>query len=657
MSRVSRRTFLRGSTMAAAGAWVWPGAAASAYAQGLASLVNPSGTTLEMTLGLPEGTGYRRLVELPGWPIEVRDDLATPQSGREDRRTALASIVHLTDIHIVDAQATARVEFLDRYADPPSDPIPFSSAWRPQEALCGHIADAMVRRVNQIGAGPVTGRPFDCAVSTGDATDNQALNELEWLLRCLNGGTLRVNSGAEGAFEGVQDDSTEFVGIDLGTNVYTFDDHYWHPDEVVHPGTGDPDRYKRIHGFPTIPGLLDTAVAPFTAQGLNCPWYSCYGNHDGLLQGNAPPVTPLDEIAVGPLKVIGLPAGMSPGDAFTGLVEGDSGVINTLLTGGYTRTVTPDENRRPIDAAEWARHHVEDTGGPGPVGHGFGERAIETGQLYYTFDIGDGILGIVLDTVNPGGYANGSIGQAQLQWLQQELIGASGHYYGAGGEEIATENTDRLVVIFSHHNLNTMDNPFPNIFDPQDTRVLGPEIEALVHRFPNVIAWVNGHSHVNRVWARPDPAGRSGGFWEVNTAAHIDAPQHARLVEVADNHDGTLSIFGTVIDHAGPAAVPHDATDVLSLASLAREFSYNEPQAKTPGSAGGPGDRNVELLIDRPFVPASAGVPGSTDNQQDGTPPLPSTGAGLGAMAGAAALGAAVALRRRGHDAPERHDG
>ena len=58
------------------------------------------------------------------------------------------------------------MEYLDRYEDTESTPGPglFGSAYRPQEMLTAQIGDAMVRRVNAIGRGPVSGRRIGFAV-------------------------------------------------------------------------------------------------------------------------------------------------------------------------------------------------------------------------------------------------------------------------------------------------------------------------------------------------------------------------------------------------------------------------------------------------------------------------------------------------------------
>jgi hypothetical protein len=138
-------------------------------------------------------------------------------------------------------------------------------------------------------------------------------------------------------------------------------------------------------------------------------------------------------------------------------------------------------------------------------------------------------------------------------------------------------------------------------------RVLGPQVQSLLLQFPNVIAWVNGHTHINQVtgFARPSNSPFAGGFWEVNTASHIDWPQQSRLVEVADNRDGTLSVIATIVDTAAPPSYGGNVADPLSLASLSRELGINDWQAPAPsgvadGRRGTVLDRNVELIVPAP---------------------------------------------------------
>lgn len=103
-------------------------------------------------------------------------------------------------------------------------------------------------------------------------------------------------------------------------------------------------------------------------------------------------------------------------------------------------------------------------------------------------------------------------------------------------------------------------------------------------------------------FARPG----GGGFWGIETASEIDWPILSRLLEVMDNRDGTLSIFGTLIDHGAARATPPPGADAFgfgneALASLGREFAYNDPQVGIEdGAEGRPEDRNVELLVPDP---------------------------------------------------------
>jgi hypothetical protein len=128
--------------------------------------------------------------------------------------------------------------------------------------------------------------------------------------------------------------------------------------------------------------------------------------------------------------------------------------------------------------------------------------------------------------------------------------------------------------------------------------MLGPQLVDLLLRHPQVVLWVNGHTHRNSVTPHAAPGG--GGFWEVTTASHIDWPQQVRAIEIADNRDGTISIFGTMIDSAAPAVWDGSLDSTLALASLSRELAANDPQVNADDHRGSATDRNVELLLPVP---------------------------------------------------------
>ncbi|MCQ4120247.1 TIGR03767 family metallophosphoesterase [Rhodococcus tibetensis] len=568
MSDINRRTFLTLAGLGAIGAVGIGGRPWGLQYAGAAPLpTSGAGTTLEAT-AVPLGTsGYRRLGAGPGWPTIVRTELAEARNGREDRRTAIASLVQLTDVHLVDAQSPVRFEYVHPFT---------GSAFRPQETLSAQGLVALVQRVNALAAGPHTQRPFDAVVSTGDNTDNKELAELNWFLTALNGGTIVPNTGAPDRYEGVQNS-----GADL----------YWNPESPLQ------DIYKKA-GFPEIPGLLGAAIDPVTSPGLRTPWYCVFGNHEDAVEGTVPSgIPPLEAMYTGSLK-FEVPGSPDQAKAVDIATKFDPGAIAGALSAFTTapRVVTPDPARAPFTPRQFIAAHLDPANtGPGPVGHGFAPDAGDTGIGYYAFDIAPGVIGISMDSTNRAGFVDGSLGAAQFRWIEETLLAGSGVYYDTAGARVSQSRSDTWFVLFSHHTSTTMDNLVPDPAVPAEPRIPASQLVSLLHRFPNVLAWVNGHTHENRItpWAGPTP---EQSFWEVNTASHIDFPQHGRILEVVDNADGTVSILTTLFEADSPYSVEYTDLSPLGLASLYRELSFNDIHTD-PVRLGASLDHNVELLL------------------------------------------------------------
>jgi hypothetical protein len=244
-----------------------------------------------------------------------------------------------------------------------------------------------------------------------------------------------------------------------------------------------------------------------------------------------------------------------------------------------------------------------------PHGHGFTAANRQARTAYYAYDIG-AVRMVCLDTTNAAGAAAGCLDEDQARWLRDRLEEVHSHYVTAEGVRVATGHADRLVVVFSHHDIDTMTNTRTLTDGPGGTGrsrlVDREEVMDLLHRFGNVVAWVNGHLHRNAVTPRPDPLGRGGGFWEITSSALMVWPCQSRLVEVVDNADGSLSLVCTMVDHDGVVrpdpALPWDGR---WLAGLHREVAGNEPwrgfAALERAAAGTPADRNVDLRLPVPF--------------------------------------------------------
>jgi hypothetical protein len=574
------------------------------------------------------------------------------QAGRDQRRTSLAYFGQLTDFQLADEESPARVEFLDPGA---------SAAWRPQEALQPFIIDSSIRQMNLFaGASPVqqgdgSRAAMDFALMTGDQADSAQRNETLWVRALLEGGNPQnFNSGVTDTanpsaytahpscapyltpppppplpdpldnrpseaplYTGVQD----YTDYDEGN---AFLPEYYDPSDVRGSWAAK--------GFPTYSGLMDRAqTLAITPAGTAVPSYVTNGNHDPLVQGNEDPIAAFESVATGCLKMLASTAEpANPGVP-------DPSVL--LAPPAASTLVPPDPTRRyvskPQIKAIMKEHGVDD-------GHGYDfvdpaeEAASNDSASYYAWDPPQtpGFRFISLDTVSEGGQtaegvgcgsANGNIDDPQWQWLVDELNAASAR--------------DQLIVIFGHHPVRSLcanipdeaaqpctvqdshgDTPEHDVnpgcdLDPRSSEPLHlgqpsqrapgdttQTLSELLDDYPHVIAYVSGHTHDNNVTAFPRTGG--GVWWGIETSATADWPIQHRLIEVMDNRDGTLSIFGTLLDAAAAAAAPPPGSAAGftgdQLASIGRELAFNDPQAGDGTGEGDATDQNVELLVRDP---------------------------------------------------------
>ena len=296
----------------------------------------------------------------------------------------------------------------------------------PQESLTTQITEAMVRQARNTTS-PITGARLALTILTGDNADSQQYNETRWFIDMLDGTTGGGNpdpemdaraarpqdrarlrhrgAGRAGCGPGYADNGSPYDGVrdDGGPGQ---DTGYYEPD-----GEGDGDGYTpdRARNQAEVPGPhADVTVRDFPrpvreragavrgGRRSGMPWYSAFGNHDALVQGNS------GERYVGPFGNADAAGGRQPGvrrdrprlrqadqaarrrDA-RGVHRGPAAASDD--PGAESMIVPPDPRRcflakdepntalPPCSTGGWIQQHNRTTGLP--AGHGFEPFAVD----------------------------------------------------------------------------------------------------------------------------------------------------------------------------------------------------------------------------------------------------------------------------------------
>ncbi|MGQ0529541.1 MAG: hypothetical protein ACT4PG_06910 [Panacagrimonas sp.] len=542
----------------------------------------------------------------------TRQDLIS--GARSANADLMLRFIHLTDDHIIDddGQAVIGASLID-----PLNPT-FESAMRLQEEYSDEVLNDLIGRINTCNAQ----YPSEFSIITGDSADLTTVAETRRFIDNLDGTfdqpsrfeeKCRESFALENLPEGLlRLRCTRFTGrgvadtqsVDPDPNSLLFQPLLTRTvlqtlateaATVGRAADGSTDLSRQtFNRAPGLPEVLrcNAGDGACINNRLTTPWYVVFGNHDGYVRGTLPAELGINAAA--------------------------------QLFGRHFM----------LRQSEFIQEFFNTRASPGPIGHGFGfvdsarfNDANDRNDGYYAFDAGGGkfrmiVLNSIIDGVdpripieslrNPAALADGGIDRAQFQWLDAQLQAAL--------------NREQLAMIFTHHPDLTFAE-FGTFAALVPIEVRAAELNGLLASYPNLIAWVAGHTHRHRVRAfkvengigsngvieSPVACKRAGacrGFWQIESASLIDFPQEQRLIEVFDNKDGTGTIRGPILGHGfEKSRVLAEADDrcalylldPASLEDLLTEADLGALCAQGGTRNGEPGDRNVELMFQMPF--------------------------------------------------------
>ena len=307
---------------------------------------------------------------------------------------------------------------------------------------------------------------------------------------------------------------------------------------------------RRANVVRDYPGLYELMNRPFRATGLGLPWYSVFGNHDGLVQGNVANNELFALAAVGCVKPMRL--------SQRGLEE----VRGARRRGPHPARARADRrdprarrrrdglraaaHPRPLEARPPRRAPPPARAGGVPPGALPHPRPARRPRLRPRGGAARDRLLRVLAEAGPAlRRARHRRRQRRPGQRRSDAVPLARRRAARGGGAARARARLRAPSDRQPHaggaGSASRQRPLRRCTEP---------VECLLLRHPGVVALVAGHQHRNRA----TPHGTGGrGFWEIVTAAHTDWPQQSRLLDLVDNADGTLSLFGTIVDHGGPA--------------------------------------------------------------------------------------------------------